>query len=134
MENREEKQSFRYTYSAKQQEEIQNIRKKYAAPEEDKMAQLRRLDASVTQKASTVSLVVGILGALILGLGMSLVLTELGEMLGSYRDMSMIIGVIVGIVGLAVVCCAYPLYNYTLKKQREKIAPAILHLTDELLQ
>ena len=64
----ENKESFNYTYSAKEQEEIKRIRKKYTAPaaEEDKMAQLRRLDASVYSKATTVALVVGIIGALIM--------------------------------------------------------------------
>ena len=56
MEN-QETEAFQYIYSAKEQEEIKAIRKKYSAQEqaEDKMAQLRRLDASVTQKATTVA-------------------------------------------------------------------------------
>lgn len=67
MENRD-KETFSYTYSAKEQTEIQNIRKKYetTTEQEDKMAQLRRLDASVSSKATTVALVVGIVGALII--------------------------------------------------------------------
>ena len=83
MENNE-KETFKFTYSAKEQEEIKAIRKKYSAPEEkeDKMEELRRLDASVTQKASAYALVAGIIGALILGFGMSLAMTELGEIIG----------------------------------------------------
>ena len=134
MENRDEKETFKYTYSAKQQEEIKAIRKKYAAPEEDKMEQLRRLDASVTKKASSVSLAVGVIGALILGLGMSLAMTTLSEILGSYRDMAMLIGIIIGVVGIVLVCCAYPAYNHIVRKEREKIAPEIIRLTDELIK
>ena len=134
MENRDEKETFKYTYSAKQQEEIKAIRKKYAAPEEDKMEQLRRLDASVTKKASSVSLAVGVIGALILGLGMSLAMTTLSEILGSYRDMAMLIGIIIGVVGIVLVCCAYPAYNHIVRKEREKIAPEIIRLTDELMK
>lgn len=134
MENRGERETFHYTYSAKQQEEIKNIRQKYLAPEEDKMEQLRRLDASVTQKAATSSLTVGIIGALILGFGMSLVMTELSEILGSYQDMAMVIGILIGLVGIALVSCAYPLYNHMVKKEREKIAPEIIRLTDELMK
>ena len=134
MENRDEKETFKYTYSAKQQEEIKAIRKKYAAPEEDKMEQLRRLEASVTKKASSVSLAVGVIGALILGLGMSLAMTTLSEILGSYRDMAMLIGIIIGVVGIVLVCCAYPAYNHIVRKEREKIAPEIIRLTDELLK
>ena len=87
MENKEN-EAFCYTYSAKEQEEIKNIRKKYAVPEasEDKMERLRRLDKSVTDKATTKSLIVGIIGALIMGTGMSLVMTDLGEIFGAYQN------------------------------------------------
>ena len=133
MENKE-KETFNYTYSAKEQEEIKAIRKKYAVPEEteDKMAQLRRLDAGVYSKATTAALVVGIIGALIMGIGMSLVMTEIGAFLGTV--MAMIVGIILGVIGIILVCLAYPLYNRTLKKEREKIAPEIIRLTDELMK
>lgn len=132
----ENKETFNYTYSAKEQDEIKAIRKKYAAPEEteDKMAQLRRLDAGVTQKASVISLVFGVIGALILGFGMSLAMTDLGEILGSYRGMAMLFGIIIGIVGIVLVSLAYPLYNRIVKKEREKIALEIIRLTDELMK
>ena len=130
----ENKESFNYTYSAKEQEEIKSIRKKYTVQEEteDKMAQLRRMDAAVYSKATTASLVAGIIGALLMGSGMSLVMTDIGEMLGTV--LAMIIGIGVGIVGIVLVCLAYPIYNRTLNKQREKIAPEILRLTDELMK
>jgi len=129
-----DKESFNYTYSAKEQEEIRRIRKKYAAPdeEEDKMAQLRRLDASVYSKATTVAVVVGVIGALVMGLGMSLVMTDIGAALGTV--LAMAIGIGIGAVGIILVCLAYPLYNRTLKKEREKIAPEILRLTDALMK
>jgi len=129
-----EKEHFHYTYSAKEQEEIKHIRNKYTAPTqtEDKMTQLRRLDAGVYSKAATAALVVGILGALIMGSGMSLVMTKIGAMLGSV--LSMIVGIGVGLIGIVLVCLAYPIYNRTLKKEREKIAPEILRLTDELMK
>ena len=135
MENRD-KETFRYTYSAKEQTEIQNIRKKYetTTEQEDKVAQLRRLDASVSSKATTVALVVGIVGALIMGLGMSLTMSGLSEILGIHQDVGMLLGIVIGVVGIVPVCLAYPLYNRTLKKEREKIAPEILRLTDELMK
>lgn len=134
MENKD-KETFNYTYSAKEQDEIKAIRKKYSTPEEeDKMTQLRRLDATVTQKAQAVSLVFGIIGALLLGLGMSLAMTNLGEILGSYKEMAMLLGIIIGIIGIVLVCVAYPIYNRIVKKEREKIAPEIIRLTDELIK
>jgi len=128
------KDSFNYTYSAKEQEEIKKIRKKYTntLDNEDKMAQLRRLDAAVYSKATVSSLVVGILGALVMGFGMSLVMTDIGNALGTV--LAMVIGVLMGLIGIILVAAAYPIYNYTLKKEREKIAPEILRLTDELMK
>lgn len=120
------KSSFCYTYSAKQQEEIQRIREKYVPKEADKMEQLRRLDASVTQKGCTVSLIVGIVSALILGIGMCCCIVWGGALI--------IPGVIIGVVGIAGVALAYPIYNRITKKERERIAPEILRLTDELMK
>ena len=135
MENKEN-EAFCYTYSAKEQEEIKNIRKKYATPEasEDKMERLRRLDKSVTDKATTKSLIVGIIGALIMGNGMSLVMIDLGEIFGAYQNAALYIGILVGIVGIVLVGYAYPVYNRVLKKERERIAPEILQLTEELMK
>ena len=123
--------SFEYTYSAKRQQEVEEIRKAYLPKEEDKMAELRRLHAIPTQKAQAAALAVGIIGALILGTGMSLCLTELGAALGSA---AMVVGILVGLVGMVPVALAYPVYNRMLKKEREKIAPEILRLTDELMK
>ena len=127
----ENKEGFSFTYSAQQQKEVEAIRKKYLPREEDKMEQLRRLHAVPTQKAQAASLAVGVVGALIMGTGMSLAMTEIGAALGS---LAMVIGILVGIVGMVLVALAYPLYNRVLKKQREKIAPEILRLSDELLK
>ena len=126
-----EKTCFEYTYSAQRQQEVEEIRKQYLPKEEDKLAALRRLHAIPTQKAQAVSLAVGIIGALILGTGMSLCMTELGAALGR---LAMMIGIAVGLVGMVLVALAYPLYNRVLRKQREKIAPEILQLSEELLK
>lgn len=129
------KDTFNYTYSAKEQEEIKAIRQKYAPPEvnEDKMAQLRRLDAGVTRSASRAAIVIGITGALILGSGMSLIMTDLGELLGA-AHLALPIGIVIGVVGIVLVGLAYPLYNRIVKKRREMIAPEIIRLTDELMK
>lgn len=128
--------SFKYTYSANEQEEIKKIREKYA-PEskaEDKMERLRRLDRGVTKKAQIVSMTLGIIGTLILGFGMSLVMTDLADIFGSYEDLSMIIGITVGTVGLVLDCLSYPIYSLIVKHERKKIAPEVIRLTDELMK
>lgn len=123
--------SFEYTYSAEQQKEVEAIRKKYLPKKEDKMEQLRKLHAIPTQKAHAASLAVGILGALIMGTGMSLAMTDIGAALGS---LAMVLGIVAGVAGMVLAALAYPAYNRVLKKQREKIAPEILRLSDELLK
>ena len=127
----ENKEGFSFTYSAQQQKEIEAIRNKYLPKEEDKLEQLRKLHAIPTQKAQSASLAVGIIGALVMGTGMSLAMTDIGAALGS---LAMVLGIAVGFVGMVLVALAYPLYNRVLKKQREKIAPEILRLSDELLK
>ena len=136
MENNNENNGFQYTYSAKEQAELKRIRDKYTAPTEveDKMARLRRLDASVTNTAQAVALVFGVIGTLILGFGMSIVMTELAESLGISGDAAMVIGIIVGIVGGILASLAYPIYNAIVKAKRKKLAPEIIRLTDELMK
>ena len=95
------------------------------------MEQLRRLHAVPTQKAQSASIAAGIIGALILGTGMSLCMTELGAPLGRF---AMVLGITVGLIGLVLVAMAYPIHNRILQKEREKIAPEILKLTDELMK
>ena len=126
-----EKACFEYTYSAQRQQEVEEIRKAYLPKEEDKLAELRKLHAIPTRKAQTVSLTVGIIGALIMGMGMSLCMTDLGAALGSF---AMIAGVLTGLAGMVMAAFAYPVYNNTLKKEREKIAPEILRLADALMK
>ena len=124
MENR--KDIFNYTYSAKQQEEIQSIRSKYLPPEQkiDKMEQLRRLDKSTTKMGTIISITTGILGCLLLGVGMCCTMV--------WMEKWFLPGVIIGIVGIAAIAIAYPLYTRITKRKREKAAPQILKLADEL--
>lgn len=134
MTNHQENETFCYTYSAKQQEEISKIRRKYETAEEDKMEQIRRLDAGVTRKASVRALSIGIIGALVMGSGMSLIMTNLSEIFGMSQTEAMMAGIVIGSIGIVLVCCAYPVYNRTIAKERKRIAPEILRLTDELMK
>lgn len=123
MDDREK--SFTYHYSASQQAEIKKIREKYLPREENKMEQLRRLDESTTRRGLIVSLTVGVVSTLILGVGMCCCLVWAGTWF--------VPGIVIGIAGMAGMASAYPLHTYITKKQREKLAPEILRLTDELL-
>lgn len=127
----ENKEGFSFIYSAAQQQEVDEIRKKYLPQEEDRMEQLRKLHAIPSQKAQAGSIAVGVIGTLILGTGMSLFMTDLGAALGMF---SMVLGIMAGIAGMLLIALAYPVYNRVLKRERRKIAPEILKLTDELMK
>ena len=123
---------FQYSYSAKEQEEIKKIRAKYLEKEEEtSLEKVRSIDNAVTNRATVFALIFGIMGALIMGLGMSFIMTELSEALGS---LAMPIGIILGIIGAACAAFAYPIYCLLLKKGREKAAPEIIRLTEELMK
>ncbi len=124
----EKKETFTYTYSAKEQEEIKKIRDKYAptTKEETSMERLRRLDRSAAKGAAAVSLIVGIISALIMGVGMCCTMVWGNELF--------IPGVLIGVVGIAGVIAAYPIYTRMVRRKREKLAPEIMRLTDELMK
>ena len=119
-------ENFNYSYSAERQAEVEAIRKKYLAPEaqEDKMEQLRKLDAGATTPGLIASIARGIVSALIFGVGMCCFLVWSQWALG-------VVACLVGVVGMLF---APKLYTHLVKKRREKIAPEILRLTDELSQ
>jgi ABC-type antimicrobial peptide transport system permease subunit len=98
------------------------------------MKRLRRLDASVTQTAEIVALVLGVIGALVLGFGMSLCMTKLGNLLRMKSGFSMILGIVASIFGGALASLAYPAYNAIERARRRKLAPEIIRLADELMK
>ena len=119
-------ENFEYSYSAERQSEIEAIRKKYLPREEqeNKMEQLRKLDASVGTRALIASMALGILSALVFGVGMCCFLVWSLWVLGA-------ILCVIGVVGMLV---APWLYRRLLEKRKAGIAPEILRLTEELSQ
>ena len=98
------------------------------------MEQLRKLDRGATQKATMAAIIMGTVGALIMGFGMSLIMTDLSETISFLQKFDFFIGIVIGFAGMVLVGFAYPLYNFTLKKEREKVSAEVLRLTDELLK
>ena len=137
MMNGNENGGFKYTYSASEQAEIKKIREKYSPKNEtetDKMERVRRLDNSVTAKAQAISLVFGVIGTLILGFGMSLIMSELSEIMGLSMGAALTLGIILGIIGGILASLAYPIFNFVLKRERKRVAPEIISLTEELMK
>lgn len=120
----EKKETFEYTYSASREVEIEKIRQKYLPKEESKMDELRRLDQSVERPGMIAGIALGVIGCLVLGTGMSCVMVWGGTLFGP--------GIVLGILGLALIALAYPVYARITKQQKQKLAPRILALTEEL--
>lgn len=119
------KNEFQYTYSASQKKEIKKIREKYApaTAHTDKMELLRRLDKKAEQPGIVVSLIMGILGSLIFGLGMVCVMVW---------TQYFVPGIFIGIAGILILSLAFPVYKKITAKKRKAIAPQILQLIEEL--
>ena len=113
---------------------VQKIRTQYTEKEHTELDELKELDKKVKRPANVFAYVFGSVSAIIMGSGMSLVMTELAESLGISGDAAMVIGIIVGIVGGILASLAYPIYNAIVMAKRKKLAPEIIRLTDELMK
>lgn len=118
--------TFEYTYSADRQKEIEAIRRKYEPKAEDKMEQLRKLDRDAEKPGTIIAVTVGVIGLLLLGTGLSFAMV--------WKESLLVAGVFIGFIGMGLIAAALPVYKVVTKKQREKIAPQILALSEELLK
>lgn len=121
------KDTFIYNYSAKENAEILEIRKKYMPADENSIEELRRLDAFVQNAGVTESLITGIGGLMVLGLGMCLAMQVIGEGM-----ILMILGILIGIVGIVGMLAAYPVYRKTHTKTKQMYSQRILELASKL--
>lgn len=132
----EKNETFSYAYSASQQEEIEAIKRKYSnsdiSDKSDKMERLRSLDKSVTTFATGISISIGVFFSLLMGFGMSIIMTDLNNYLKIPNPF--ITGIIIGVIGMSGIISAYPIYHAIIKIKRKKIAPEILRLADELTE
>lgn len=117
-----EKETFSYTYSSEQEAELTEIQNKYKPREESKMEKLRRLDRNAQKIGAVVSIAVGIFSTLLMGVGMCCCLEW-----SAFAP-----GIILGVIGIGGIISAYPLYVFITGKQRQKIAPEVLKLIEEI--
>lgn len=122
---KKEDTSFTYEYSAQMQEEVMKIRDKYLPPKEDEISLLRKLDEQAERLGVLTAVSIGVFGIMLFGLGMTCVLKWKAYFVE---------GVVLGIIGMIMMGMALPLNRYIIKKQREKLAPQVLELTERLLQ
>lgn len=111
---------------------VQKIRTQYTEKEHTQLDVLKELDKKVKRPANVFAYIFGSIGAIIMGSGMSLVMTEIGSMIGMKNEM--IVGIIVGVIGLIMVIVNYPIYKKILGSRREKYADEIIALSNEIMQ
>lgn len=111
---------------------VQKIRTKYTEKEHTKLDALKELDAKVLRPANVFAYILGSISAIIMGSGMSLVMTDIGEQIGMKE--TMIPGIIIGIIGMLMACINYPLYKRLLASRRKQYADQILKLSDQIME
>jgi len=109
---------------------VQKIRTQYTEKTTTQLDTLKKLDAKVKRPANVFAYIFGSLAAIIMGSGMSLVMTDIGETLGIAE--SMIPGIVIGIIGLLMAVINYPLFKRILAKRRKKYADKIIALSDKI--
>lgn len=109
---------------------VQKIRTQYTEKQHTELDELKALDARVKKPANLFGYIYGSLSAIIMGSGMSLVMTEIGSILGI--ENAMVPGILVGILGLVMVLTTYPIYKRILDSRRKKYASQILELSDKI--
>lgn len=111
---------------------VEKIRTQYTEREHTELDELKELDKRVKKPALVFAYTFGSVSALIMGCGMSLVMTDLGDTLGILAPM--LPGVVIGSVGLLMAVACYPIYKRILSSRRKKYAEDIISLSDKLMK
>lgn len=119
--------AFEFTYSSKQNKEIEEIRRKYLPKEVSKVEQVIQMDKKVEWLGTMASILIGTLGTLLFGIGMSCIMV-LGDVTGIFS-----LGIVIGTIGIVIMTMAYPVYKKVIKKQRAKIATQMITICNEIL-
>ncbi len=122
----ENKEVFTYQYSAMQNREIERIRQKYLPREESKLETLKRLDGRVQRAGKLAGLTLGVLGALVFGIGMCFGL----DVLAGADWLTLLFCA----TGAVIMAPAYPVFRHLAKKERDALAPEILRLSEEIMK
>ena len=110
---------------------VQKIRTQYTEKEHTELDELKELDAKVKRPANVFAYTYGSVSAIIMGAGMSLVMTEVGGMIGIT---GMAPGIVIGVAGMALALTTYPIYRRILDSRKRKYASQTLELSEKLIQ
>ena len=110
---------------------VQKIRTQYTEKEHTQLDQLKALDTKVKRPANVFAYIFGSIGAIVMGSGMSLVMTDIGAIIGVSN--ALIPGIVIGIIGMLMVIINYPIYKRILASRRKKYADQIMKLSDSIM-
>lgn len=110
---------------------VQKIRTQYTEKEHTQLDDLKELDAKVKRPANVFAYIFGSISAIIMGSGMSLVMTDIGSIIGIKN--AMVSGIIIGIVGMLMAIINYPIHKSILTSRKKKYADQIMKLSDIIM-
>lgn len=110
---------------------VQKIRTQYTEKQSTELDALRELDGKVKRPANVFAYTFGTISAIIMGAGMSMVMTDIGAAVGVAYPM--IPGVVIGVVGMVMALTNYPIYKGILASSRKKYAEQIMKLSDKIM-
>ena len=111
---------------------VQKIRTQYTEKQHTELDTLKELDAKVKRPANVFAYTYGSASAIVMGAGMSLVMTEIGELIGLAS--AMVPGIAIGVVGMGMALSTYPIYKKMLGARKKKYAPEILKLSENIMK
>lgn len=110
---------------------VQKIRTQYVEKESNELDELKILDAKVKRPANIFAYIFGIIGAIVMGSGMSLVMTDVAKTVGITSPMAT--GVVIGVMGMLMMLINFPIYKKALASRRNKYADKIIALSDKIM-
>jgi len=111
---------------------VQKIRTQYTEKQHTELDELKALDARVKKPANVFAYTYGSVSAVVMGSGMSLVMTDIGAMIGIAS--TMIPGIVIGVVGMGMALSTYPIYKRILNSRKKKYAPEIMELSAKIMK
>lgn len=111
---------------------VQKIRTEYTEKQITELDELKALDAKVKRPPTVFAYIFGSVSAIVMGAGMSLVMTDIGDIVGLAN--AMIPGIAIGIVGMGMALLTYPIYKKMLASRRKKYTPEIMKLSEKIME
>ena len=109
------------------------LQAQYTEREVTKLDRLKELDKKVKRPIQIFSYIFGSITALLMGAGMSLIMTEISSFIGLTGNLNMVLGVVLGVIGMGLAVLNYPLHNKMMRARKKKYANEVIALSNELL-